>query len=76
MKNSAVELGAKEIIDLLNRCWMTHDAMWFFNCWQQGGIEKANKINKAAIKSLAPIETKRIREALGIRKERVETSKS
>jgi hypothetical protein len=73
MKNSAGGLGTKEIIDLLNRCWMTHDAMWFFNCWQQGGIEKANKINKAAIKSLAPIETKRIREALGIRKERVET---
>ena len=73
MQNSAAELGTKEIIDLLNRCWMTHDAMWFFNCWQQEGIEKANKINKAAIKSLAPIETRRIREALGIPKERVET---
>jgi hypothetical protein len=73
MQNSTAELGAREIIDLLNRCWMTHDAMWFFNCWQQVGIEKANQINKAAIKSLAPIETRRIREALGIRKERVET---
>jgi hypothetical protein len=73
MQNSPAKLDKKEIIDLLNRCWMTHDAMWFLNCWQQEGIEKANKINKAAIKSLAPIEMRRIKEALGIRKERVET---
>jgi len=73
MQNSAAKLGKKEIIDLLNRCWMTHDAMWFFNCWQQEGIQKANKINKAAIKSLAPIETRRIQEALGVQRERVGT---
>lgn len=73
MQNSAANLGKKEIIDLLNRCWMTHDAMWYFSCWQEEGIAKANKINKAAIKSLAPIEIKRIKEALRMQKERVET---
>jgi Family of unknown function (DUF6125) len=73
MQNSPAKLDKKEIIDLLNRCWMTHDAMWFLNSWQEEGIEKANKINKAAIKSLAPIEMRRIKEALGTQKERVET---
>ena len=58
-------ISQKETIDLLNKCWMTHDGMWFFHCFREFGIEAANKINKAAIKSLAPIEIKRIRDALG-----------
>ena len=45
---------------------MTHDGMWFYYCLQECGIEKTNKINKAAIRSLAPIEMKRIKKALGI----------
>jgi hypothetical protein len=47
---------------------MTHDGMWFYHCLQEFGIEKANNLNKAAIKSLAPIEIERIRKALGIEK--------
>jgi hypothetical protein len=47
--------------------------MWFFNCSQEWGVEKANRINKAAIKALAPIEIRRIKEALGLQKERLET---
>jgi len=64
--NSIPELGKEELIDLLNRCWMTHDGVWFYHCFQEFGIEKANRLNKAAIKSLAPIEIERIRQALGI----------
>jgi hypothetical protein len=64
--NSPPELGSEEIIDLLNRCWMTHDGMWFYHCFQEFGIEKTNHLNKATIKSLAPIEIERIRKALGI----------
>ena len=66
-------LDPKEIIDLLNRCWMTHDAMWFYQCLKEFGIEKANKVNKAAIQSLAPIEVNRIRRALGLEREKLET---
>lgn len=40
---------------------MTHDGMWFFHCLQEFGIEATNKINKSAIKSLAAIEIKRIK---------------
>jgi hypothetical protein len=52
---------------------MTHDGMWFYHCVQEFGIEAANKINKAAIKSLAPIEVRRVKEALGMKKEKIET---
>jgi hypothetical protein len=73
MQSSVAKLGKREIIDLLNRCWMTHDGMWFFHCSQEWGVEKANRINKAAIKSLAPVEIRRIKESLGLQKERIET---
>jgi hypothetical protein len=59
------------LIELLNRCWMTHDAMWFHHCSKEFGISDANRINKAAIRSLAPIEVGRIRMYLGMDKERV-----
>ncbi|HUH65910.1 MAG TPA: DUF6125 family protein [Syntrophales bacterium] len=57
-----------EIIELLNRCWMTHDGMWFYQCLANFGIEKANELNKAAIKSLAPLEIERITKAMGTEK--------
>ncbi len=60
-----IELDKKNIIDLLNRCWMTHDGMWFYYCVKEFGIAKANEINKAAIQSLAPLEIDRIKKSLG-----------
>jgi hypothetical protein len=70
---TAMELSKKEIVDLLQRCWMTHDGMWFYHCMREFGIEKANRLNMAAIKSLAPLEISRIREALGVKKEKIES---
>jgi len=64
-------LDKKELIELLGKCWMTHDGMWFYNCFEEFGIEKANKVNKAAMETLAPIEIKRYLEILGI--EKIET---
>jgi hypothetical protein len=58
----------KEIIDILNKCWMSHDGMWFNNCLQEFGIEIANKLNKASIKNLSGIEIKRILNAFEIEK--------
>ncbi|MBN1474199.1 MAG: hypothetical protein JW914_06260 [Syntrophaceae bacterium] len=59
-----------EIRDLLGKGWLTHDGMWFSQTCQAFGIEKANALNKAAIKSLAPIEIERVKRVLGIDKER------
>ena len=66
MALESIPLEKDELKELLNKCWMTHDAMWFYNCLQEFGIEKTNKINKAAIRGLGPIEIKRIQKALGI----------
>ena len=46
-------LETKELKELLIKCWMTHDAMWFYHCLQECGIEKTNRINRAAVKAVA-----------------------
>jgi len=61
-------MDQEEIKDLILKCWMTHDGMWFARCMEKHGIHSANEINKAAIKSLASIEIQRVRNALGIEK--------
>ena len=61
-------LRQKEVKEILIKNWMTHDAMWFYNCLQECGIERTNKINKAAVRAMAAIEIKRIQKALGIAK--------
>jgi len=66
-------LDKKGLIELLNKCWMTHDGMWFYHCVQEFGVQKANQMNKAAIKSLAPIEVKRLKLAVGVEKDPIET---
>jgi hypothetical protein len=58
-------LQINELKELLNKNWMTHDAMWFYHCLQEFGIEKTNRINQAAIRDMAAIEIKRIHKAVG-----------
>jgi hypothetical protein len=66
-------MSREELIELLNRSWMTHDGMWFYHCFRECGIETANRVNKAAIRSLAPMEVARMKKALGITKEKMES---
>ncbi len=61
---TAEDFRQEEIIDLLNKCWMTHDGMWFFFCLQENGIEATNRLNKTAIKMLSAIEIARVKKAL------------
>jgi len=68
MTANPIPLEKDELKELLNKGWMTHDAMWFYNCLEECGIEKTNKINQAAIRALGPIEIKRIQKALGMGK--------
>jgi hypothetical protein len=60
-------IDKKGIRDLLGKGWLTHDGMWFYNAYKELGIEKANKLNRQAIKSIAPIEVSRVKKALGFR---------
>jgi len=62
-----------EIRNLLGKGWLTHDGMWFYHTCHEFGIKKANELNKAAIKSMAPIEVDRMKRLLGIAREKFET---
>jgi len=63
----------RAIRDLLGKGWLTHDGMWFYHIYKEFGIESANVFNKAAIKSLAPIEMKRMKRVMGLDKENFDT---
>jgi hypothetical protein len=65
MTSEMIPLEKNELKELLNKNWMTHDAMWFYNCLQEVGIEQTNRINQAAVKGMSAIEIKRIQKALG-----------
>ncbi len=65
MTSETIPLEKDELKELLNKGWMTHDAMWFYHCLQELGVEQTNKINLAAIKSMSAIEIKRYQKALG-----------
>lgn len=59
-------LNPVEMKELINKCWMTHDGMWFYHCLSELGIETTNRLNKAANRSLAGVEIKRIMKAFGL----------
>ena len=62
-------ISKNNIRDLLGKGWLTHDGMWFYHTYRALGMETANELNKAAIKSLAPIEIKRVKKILGLSEE-------
>ena len=67
------EIDKHELKELLIKNWMTHDGMWFYHCCSTYGIDAANTLNKAAIRSLAGIEVARIRKLAGGRFAAIET---
>jgi hypothetical protein len=71
--NEIENLTKNELKELLNKGWMTHDAMWFASAFQQLGIEKANELNLSAIALASIIEAKRIRNALGMKGQAIDT---
>ena len=58
--------GESGLQELLLKCWMTHDGAWFYHCVHEFGIEVTNRLNKAAIRTLAQVELPRITRALAI----------
>ena len=61
--------GTDEIAELLGKCWITHDGMWFAHTLSAHGIDEANRLNRAAIKSMVPIEIKRFMTRFRVRRE-------
>lgn len=64
MKSEDVDWN--EIRQLLVRNWMTHDAIWFRHCAEACGIDITNRVNRAAVRSMAGIEIRRLMRAFGI----------
>ncbi|MCP5029015.1 MAG: hypothetical protein GY929_22305 [Actinomycetia bacterium] len=60
MKTTLETIDKEELHSLLLRSWMTHDAMWLANTIREVGIERANKLNRAAVRDMAAVEAKRI----------------
>ena len=55
-----------QIRDLLGKGWLTHDGMWFVNAAATLGIDQANALNWAAIRSMSEMEVRRLVETLGV----------
>jgi hypothetical protein len=72
MKTSQ-QISPEEIRDYLGKGWLTHDGMWFYNTFRAVGIEQANAINLAAIRSMAPLEMQRTRKILAMENRGVES---
>lgn len=49
-------LNKNDVKELFSKNWMTHDAMWYGSCMQELGPEKANQLNKTAVRLMATIE--------------------
>lgn len=60
------DIGKEEIRDLLGKGWLTHDGAWFLNTAAEFGIEAANRLNRASIKTMAPLEMNRTTKMLGV----------
>jgi hypothetical protein len=60
-------LDKQEMKELLVKCWMTHDGLWFYHALQECGIEKTSKINQAAARAIGTVEARRIMRALGVK---------
>lgn len=64
--NALDKMDKESIRELLSKGWITHDAMWVLHCVSELGIEKTNKLNRAAVRDMATIEIGRVRKALGM----------
>jgi hypothetical protein len=67
------QLDKNEIREFFSKGWLTHDAMWFYHCLQEFGADQANRINQAAVKSMAAIEIQRILNLMKIEKNSITT---
>jgi hypothetical protein len=61
------EVTREELKDYLGKGWLTHDGMWFYHTYLDSGMDKANRVNREAIRSLADVEMARARKVLQVK---------
>ena len=59
-------MSREQIRDLAAKGWLTHDGMWYDQTARALGVERANELNRAAIRAMAPFEVGRLAEAFGV----------
>ena len=59
-------LPAEATVELLRRCWYSHDAHWFMSVAGEFGLEAANRLNRQVCRRLGNTETLRLMKALGV----------
>ncbi len=64
MMRSFEDIGKEEIRDLLAKGWLTHDGAWFLSACNEYGVKEANRMNKAAIKTMVPFEVQRLKQIM------------
>jgi hypothetical protein len=60
------EIDKTTIFNYLRKGWLTHDAMWYYHIFSEFGVDTANRLNRAAIKSMSKFEVERSKAALGM----------
>ena len=65
MGTALANIDKRDLRELLTKGWMTHDAMWFYHSIHELGVDRANKVNIAAVESMSAIEIRRLKKALG-----------
>ena len=58
-------IDKSQLRDILCSTWMRHDAMWFYHCSNEIGMELTNRINRAAVRDMAFYEAKKLKKLLG-----------
>ncbi len=53
-------------LKFVDGCWFSHDGQWFLKVKDRFGLEAAMELNEAAVRAMAKIEARRIRELTGI----------
>ena len=67
------QMSKHDLKELIGKCWITHDGMWFAHTLFEQDIESANRINKSAIRAMAPIEVKRFMRASNIAEDQLKS---
>ena len=60
------DASKEEIRELLGKGWLTHDGTWFYTVSSELGVDTANRLNKASIKGMAPIEVGRLKGVMSL----------
>jgi hypothetical protein len=66
------DISKDELRELLGKGWLTHDGAWFLSVASELGMEAANRFNMAAIKGMAPFETRRTMKVLRVEQEELQ----